>query len=248
MESDVAHATAATAPAAPSKSLIARLIGVLMSPRAAYADVVARPRVLGALAVVILISSAAVYTFMSTEVGQQAGLDMQVRQMESFGRTMSDAQYQRMEQMARYSKYFAAAGQVVTLPLMALVVAGIALAVFNAALGGDATFKQVYAVVAHSGIVISVQQLFTLPLDYVRETLSSPTNLAVFLPFLDENSFPARLLGSIDLFVIWWSVNLAIGLGVLYRKRTGPIATTLLVIYVTIGLVIAAVKTALAGA
>jgi hypothetical protein len=246
MESDVAQA--ATAPAAPSKSLIARLIGVLMSPRATYADVVARPRILGVLAVVILISSTAVYTFMSTDVGQQAGIDMQVRQMESFGRTMSDAQYQRMEQMAGYSKYFAAGAQLVTLPIMALVVAGIAFAVFNAALGGDATFKQVYAVVAHSGVVIAVQQLFTLPLDYVRETLSSPTNLAVFLPFLDENSFPARLLGSIDLFVIWWSINLAIGLGVLYRKRTGPIATTLLVIYVTIGLVIAAVKTALAGA
>jgi hypothetical protein len=247
MESDVAQAPAATAPTSPPKSLIARLIGVLMSPRATYADVVARPRILGALAIVILISSAAVYTFMSTEVGQQAGLDMQLRQMESFGRTMSDAQYQRMEQMAGYSKYFAAGAQLVTLPLMALVVAGIAFAVFNAALGGDATFKQVYAVVAHSGIVIAVQQLFTLPLDYVRETLSSPTNLAVFLPFLDENSFPARLLGSIDLFVIWWSINLAIGLAVLYRKRTGPIATTLLVIYVTIGLVIAAVKTALAG-
>ena len=56
------------------------------------------------------------------------------------------------------------------------------------------------------------------------------------------------MLGSIDLFLIWWSISLAIGLGVLYRKRTGPIATTLLVIYVTIGLVIAAVKTALAGA
>src|SRR5262245_13570288 len=218
-----------------------------MSPRATYADVAARPRILGALAIVILISSTAVYTFMSTEVGQQAGLDMQVRQMESFGRTMSDAQYQRMEQMAGYSKYFAGAAQLVTLPIMALVVAGIAFAVFNAALGGDATFKQVYAVVAHSGVVIAVQQLFTLPLDYVRETLSSPTNLAVFLPFLDENSFPARLLGSIDLFVIWWSINLAIGLGVLYRKRTGPIASTLLVIYVTIGLVVAAVKTAVAG-
>ena len=70
----------------------------------------------------------------------------------------------------------------------------------------------------------------------------------VFLPFLDEESFAARLLGSIDLFVIWWAINLAIGLGVLYRKRTAPIATTLLIIYVAIGLIIAAVKTALAGA
>jgi hypothetical protein len=224
------------------------LFGVLMSPRSTYPDVVARPRWFGALAVVVFVSMAAVFAFMSTEVGKQAGLDMQVRQMESFGRTMTDAQYERMEQFAEYSPYFAAASQLVTLPIVALIVAGIAFAVFNAALGGDATFKQVYAVVAHSGVVIAVQQLFVLPLDYLRETLTSPTNLAVFTPFLDESSFPARLLGSIDLFVIWWATNLAIGLAVLYRKRTGPIAATLLVIYAAIGLVIAAVKTALAGA
>ena len=233
---------------APARSLPARLMGVIFTPRAAYADIVAGPRVFGALATVILISSVAVYTFMSTEVGQQAGLDMQVRQMESFGQTMTDAQYQRMEQMAGYGKYFAVGGQVVSLPIFALIIAGLAFAIFNAALGGDATFKQVFAVVVHSGVIIAVQQLFTLPLDYVRESLSSPTNLAVFFPFLEENTFIARMLGSIDLFLIWWSISLAIGLGVLYRKRTGPIATTLLVIYVTIGLVIAAVKTALAGA
>jgi hypothetical protein len=237
-----------TEPAPTGKSLPARLFGVLMSPRSAYAAIVAHPRWLGALAVVVFVSAAAVFTFMSTEVGQQAAIDMQVRQAESFGGTVSDAQYQRAERVAPYMRYIGAAGQFVSLPLVALVVAGIAFAVFNAALGGDATFKQTYAVVAHSGIVIAVQQLFILPLDYARETLSSPTNLAVFLPFLDESSFPARMLGSIDLFVIWWAINVSIGFAVLYRKRTGPIATTLLVIYVTIGLVIAAVKTALAGA
>jgi hypothetical protein len=119
--------------------------------------------------------------------------------------------------------------------------------VFNAALGADAKFKQVYAVVVHSGVIVALQQVFVLPLAYARETLSSPTNLAVFLPFLDENTFVARLLGSIDLFLIWWIVNLAIGFGVLYRKRTGPIAVTLLVVYVAIGLTIAAIKTASSG-
>jgi hypothetical protein len=49
------------------------------------------------------------------------------------------------------------------------------------------------------------------------------------------------------LYLIWWLVSLAIGLGVLYRRRTGPIATTLLVIYATIGLIIAAIKTASSG-
>ena len=240
--------TTIPATASSGKSLPARLFGVLLSPRATYADIAGRPRVLGALAGITLLCAGAVYTFMSTEVGQQAALDMQVRQMESFGRTMTDAQYEQMERMAGYTKYFGAAGQFVSLPLLALVIAGLAYAVFNAAMGGDATFKQVYAIVAHSGVIVAVQQLFTLPMDYARETLTSPTNLSVFLPFLDESSFAARMLGSIDLFVIWWAINVSIGLGVLYRRRTGPIATTLLVIYVVIGLVIAAVKTALAGA
>ena len=119
---------------------------------------------------------------------------------------------------------------------------------FNALLGGDAKFKQVYAVVAHSGVVITLAQLFGLPLAYARETMSSTTNLAVFLPFLDEASFAARFLGSIDLFQIWWLVSVSIGFGVLYRKRTGPIATTMLIMYVAIALTIAAIKTALAGA
>jgi Yip1 domain len=150
--------------------------------------------------------------------------------------------------MTVYSRYVAAGFQLVLTPLMALIVAGAAFAVFNAVLGGDAAFKQVYAVVVHSGVVLSLQGLFGLPLAYARESLSSATNLAVFFPFLDENTFAARLLGSIDLFLIWWIVSLAIGLAVLYRRRTAPVATTMLVVYVAIGLVIAAIKTALSGA
>ena len=72
--------------------------------------------------------------------------------MESFGRTVNDAQYAQMERMAPYARYFAAGFQLVFTPIMALVVAGLAFAVFNAALGGDATFKQVYAIVVHSGV------------------------------------------------------------------------------------------------
>jgi hypothetical protein len=196
---------------------------------------------------VLAVLVAATFVFLSTEVGQQATLDNQVRQLESFGRTVSDAQYQQMERMAPYARYFAAGFQLVLLPVMALMAAGVAFAVFNAALGGDATFKQVYAVVVHSGVILPLQALFGLPLAYARETLSSATSLAVFFPFLDENTFAAQLLGSIDLFLIWWIVSLAIGLGVLYRKRTGTIATTLLVIYVVIGLIIAAIKTAASG-
>ena len=114
-------------------------------------------------------------------------------------------------------------------------------------LGGDATFKQVFAVVCHSAVVLAALSLFTTPLSYARETLSSATNLGIFLPFLDESSFLARLLGAIDLIFIWWMLSLAIGLGVLYRRRTGPIAITMFAVYVVIGMIIAAIKTASTG-
>jgi len=243
----MAHTMTAEATGSRSMSLPARMVGVILSPRATYAAVAARPRVLGALAVVLTVIVAATFLFLSTDVGQQASLDDNVRRMEAFGRTVSDAQYAQMEQMAPYSRYFAAVFQLILMPVLALIVAGLAYAVFNAALGGDAAFKQVYAIVVHSGAIMVVQALFGLPLAYARESLSGTTNLGVFVPFLDENSFAARTLGSLDLFLIWWMVSLAIGLGVLYRRRTGPIATTLLVIYAAIGVVIAAIKAVSSG-
>jgi hypothetical protein len=238
----------ASAASAGNRSLPARIAGVIFAPRATYADVVARPRFLGVLAFVVLLGSAGSYALMSTEVGQTIMVEQQVRQAEAFGRTLKDEDYARIERMAPYGKYFSVAAQVVGIPVVAAIIAGLAFAVFNAFMGGDGTFRQAYAVVAHSGVIITLSQLFGLPLAYARESLTGATNLGVFAPFLDENSFAARVLGAVDLFILWWILSLAIGLGVLYRKRTAPIATTLIVIYVAIGVVIAAVKTALSGA
>jgi hypothetical protein len=235
-------------PATSPKSLAARLVGILFSPRATYADVAARPRWLAAFFVVYLVVTAVTGTFMSTEVGRNAVVDQQITQAEAYGRQLTEAQVDRLEALSKYYVYGTPVLQLVGLGFGSLLVAGIAFAVFNALLGGDAAFKQVYAVVVHSGVILAALSLFTTPLAYARQTLSTATNLAVFFPFLDDNSFPARLLGSIDLVYIWWMVSVAIGLGIVYRKRTGPIATTMIAIYVVVGIVIAAIKTASAGA
>jgi Yip1-like protein len=196
----------------------------------------------------MLVGTGGIFLFLSTTVGKDAWIDAAVQQQESFGRTLNDAQYVRIESMAQYAAPLFAATQVISLPIICAVIAGIAFGVFNAVLGGDATFRQAFAIVAHSGVVIALSQLFNLPLAYARQTMTSAANLAVFTPFLDEASFAARFLGAIDLFIVWWIVSLAIGLGVLYKRRTGPIATTLLAVYVAIGVVIAVVKTTMSGA
>jgi Yip1 domain len=235
-------------PPAVSKNVVARLLGVLFSPRSAYADVAASPRWLGALLIVVIISGGSTFAFLSTDIGKNAMLDQQMRTMESFGIKVNDQAVQRMESSAARAPYFGAVSQAILLPIAAAALAGVLFAIFNAILGGDAKYKQVFAVVVHSGAIVALGALFVLPIDYFRESLSSPTTLLVFLPFLDENSFVARLFGWIDLVRIWWFVSLAIGLGVLYRKRTGPIAMTLLALYGAIALVIAAIQSAVSGA
>jgi len=232
---------------APAKSLPGRFVGVLFAPRATYADVAAHPRWLGIFLTVFLITASAATALMSTQIGRNALLDQQIAQQESFGRKMTQEQIDRLEQISAYYVYGAPVIQFVSLTVGSLVIAGIAFAVFNAMMGGDASFKQVFAVVTHSGVVLAVLSMFTTPLAYARESMSGATNLAVFLPFLDEASFAARLLGSIDLIFIWWMLSLAIGLGVLYRRRTGPVATTMLALYVAIAVLIAAIKTASTG-
>jgi len=67
------------------------------------------------------------------------------------------------------------------------------------------------------------------------------------VPFLEETSFVARFLGALDLVVMWWMLNLAIGLGVLYKRRTGPVAVGMFTTYLAIALIVAAVRSALSG-
>ena len=234
-------------PAAPeaSKSLLARVIGVFTSPRATYADVAARPRWFGVMALATLIVAGGFFAFLSTEVGQLAIVDQQAQVLESFGVKLSDEQQTRMESQAEYARYTTSISQLVAIPVVTAVAAGILLGIFNALLGGDARFKQVYAIVAHSGLINALQTVFSLPIDYVRETMTSPTNLGVFVPFLEENTFLARLLGSIDLFQMWATLSLAIGLGVLYKRRTAPIATTMFIVYFVIVAAVAAIRSAL---
>jgi hypothetical protein len=237
-----------TSPAAGSRGLPARIYGILTSPRATYAEVVAHPAWFGVLVVALAAIAGSTMAFLSTDVGRTALVDQQIRALESWGRTVTDAQYQRLEAVAGYAPYLSAAGQLLVLPLLGLLAACIVYAVLTAVLGGNGSFKQVFAVLAHSSVILALQTLFALPLDYARQSLSSATSLAVFFPMLDESSFLARLLGAIDLFLIWWMLNVAIGLGVLYRRRSAPIGGWLLALYAAIALTFAVIKTVLSGA
>jgi hypothetical protein len=220
-------------------SLISRAIGVITAPRATFEKIVAAPRVGGALMLVTAISTIAIFVLLSSERGQQAWLDQAVAQQEAWGQTVSDDAYARMQSMAKYSAYMGAAQFIIGVPLGALITAGILFAIFNALMGGAATFKQVMAVVAHSQIISALAFLVTTPINYMKGTMTGATNLGVLFPMLDESSFLARLLGMMDLFLLWWLFVLSIGVAVLYKRKTSSVAMVLFGIYLVIVLGVA---------
>jgi hypothetical protein len=244
MSAEIANIEGATRARA---GLLTRILGIVLSPRDTFVGVVAAPRVFGVLAFVALVGALAVGGFLFTDVGQQAWLDQSVSQSEAWGRPVTDEQYAGMERMAPYVGYIGIAQMIGGIPLLLLVLSGILYAIFTAGLGGNATFKQLYAVAAHSTAIWALGWIFVMPLNYVRETLSSPTNLSALLPMLDEGSFLAGLLGAVDLFLVWWTVVLAIGLAVLYRRRTQSMIVSLLAVYAVVAVVIAGVRSALGG-
>lgn len=233
--------TAAAANDVPQPGLLARLVGVIFSPRETYTAVAARPRAWAALMVIAVLMGAAQFTFLSTELGQDLALEQQIRGMEAFGVTVSDEMYAQVERRMESARYTSGASLLVFVPIMNAIAAGLLLVVFTMIMGGAGTFKQLFAILAHAGVIPLLQQLFGLPLTYATGELSG-ANLGVFVPMLDERSFAVLFLGSIDLFLIWWCISIAIGLGVLYKRRTGPIAVGLISLYVVIALVIALIR------
>ncbi len=234
------------APAAPL-SLLARFIGIVTAPKETFQSVAAHPRWFGMLLICTVLIAVCAALPMTTDAGKEATLRQQVEGMESFGMTVSDQQYEGMRRGMAFAPYTTAGAVLVFTPIMTLAFAGIMYLVFNVMMGGDATFKQMFAVFAHATVISTLAQLFTGPLNYFRGAVTSATNLAVLLPMIDPKSFLGRVLGMTDLFMIWYILVLAIGLAVLYRRRTQPIAWTLYGVYAAGVLVIAAVMSALGG-
>jgi len=229
--------------------LVARFIGIITSPKDTFARIVAAPKWFGMMALTVVIVAIFSALPTTTDAGRQAFLDQQVQQRQSLGLPpLDDQQYAQMEKMAKVTPYITAGAVMVVTPIIVVIITGILFAVFNAALGGEASFKQMLAVVVHAGVISTLGSLISGIVNYFRGGIGSVGNLGALLPMLPEKSFGANLLGTVDIFIIWWLLVLAIGLGVLYRRRTQPIVISLMSLYAVIALVVALVKSRLGGA
>jgi hypothetical protein len=69
----------------------------------------------------------------------------------------------------------------------------------------------------------------------------------MIVPAFGESTFPARLLGAVDMFVVWWVVLMAMGLSLLYTARPFAIARWLFGGYVVSAVAVALTQTLRGG-
>lgn len=236
----------ASGPPVPRLSLVQRLVGVIVSPVDTFRSVAAHPTWLGVLVVQLVVVGAALAVFLLTDVGKAASVDQSVSSIESFGGTVNDQMYEGIRRQAEFAWIIQPLTVMIFGPVIVAALAGVLFGVFTV-MGGESTYRHVFAVVAHAGVVTMLQPLLTMPLNYQQQSMSSATNLAVFLPMLEEGSFLGSILGVMDLFYVWYAIVMAIGLAAVYRRRAAPIAVGLLAVLVVIGVAVATLKVALGG-
>ena len=235
-----------TPPSPDNPSLLARITGVAIRPRSTFAAVVIRPRFAGLLVVLTAASFAATGGFLATDVGQIALVDQWERTALAFGQPVDDAKYVQMQDLSRYRVPYAAATAVVRIPVAATAIASILYGAF-AARGRRVPFRQLLTVVAHAGVILAFRDVVAAPLNYLRESLTSPITFTQLFGMLDEASPLARFFALIDVFMLWWIVVLAIGVAVLYRMRIRRVAAAFIGVYVGIAVLLAGTMAVLGG-
>lgn len=223
-------------------SLAARMYGVIRRPRSTFIELHQTPSWAPVLVASTAITFLCTAGFLGTGVGRQALVDQWERTATAFGQSVDDASYARMEASADSGSVralYAAATALASGPLLAFVVSGVLFIVLNRGVQGRPTFGAVLAVVSYAGVILALRQVIATPVDYVRESISSPTTLIQFFSMFDEASPLARFLGVVDVFVIWWIVVLATGVSLLYRRPARSLALAFTGAYLALALLVA---------
>ena len=168
---------------------------------------------------------------LTTETGKLALLDQWERTAVAFGHPPDDAEYAVMQSGVDHGVEYAVLTSLARTSLLALGLSSLVYAIFRFFAGANAAFTQVFAVVAHAGVILAVRQVVAAPVAYARETLANPAPLSIFVPIVNEASPAARFFAVVDLFVVWWIVVLAIGLSILYRQPVRRLLAALVATY-----------------
>ena len=237
-------ATASAPLAEPQASIspFARLIGVIVSPKATFADIVQKPSwLLPVILFAVLGGIVAVALNQKTDWREYVS-----QQIEKSPRAASLSVEQKQTQIEAGTKFAPISVYVFGIPfplLIVLIVAGVMLGAYNLA-GADVSYSTSLGIVSHAfvpwliGDFIFLLVLFLKPPGTLNLDNPLATNAAAFLPEGSAKWLEA-LAKNVDLLAIWITILIAVGFAAanprkLRGRRSYNIAFGVFAVYIVI--------------
>jgi hypothetical protein len=214
--------------AAPRKSFVARMGGVLFSPGATFEDIVRAPDFIAPL-ITIIVATVAVTETMLQKIGMVRIVQMSLEQSGRAQSMSPDQIQQAVQRGASIGTVIARIGAVIGSPIFLLIVAAVGLLILNAFFGANVKFGKVFAITCYASVPTIIGALFALPIFLFGDPNSlnvqdpTPTNLGFFLNPMETSKPLFVVASSLDIFRIWFVILLAIGLS---KAAEGKVKTS----------------------
>jgi hypothetical protein len=121
-------------------------------------------------------------------------------------------------------------------PIVVFFMALVALIVGNTFMGGSAKYGQLVNITAWAYMISILENIVKIPLMLSKWSLEVYTGLGV-LGIGEKGSFINSLFAGIDIFAIWRIVVIAIGMGIIYNKKTKPYMIAMLIAWFVLRLI-----------
>jgi hypothetical protein len=212
--------------AAPEMSAMQKIIGIFTSPRQTFEAIDQNPTWL----LPFLIGVVVFLIFQTLTVDIQMAERMEM--MEAQGQLSAEQLEAARTQMSGPMKYAGLIFGPIFWLIMILVMAAIFYVAANLMIGGDSSYKKVFAIICWSGLVGTLSLIVMTLLIISKGTMQGVAlDLTVFLdtpPIGGEKSALYRIFSNLNVFTIWNVVLWIIGLSVSYKAPTKKAAIPIL--------------------
>ncbi len=220
-------------------SVISNIINIFIAPSKVF-EAVKDFNLKKALVPLLILAVLGVLSFWAIQdLATEVGYDTTLERIENSSRIPDDQKEEIITQMEERMEGPQITGWVASAlggPVTVFFMALIALLVGNAIMGGSAKYGQLLNVTAWAYMINILENVVKIPLMLSKWSLEVYTGLGVF-GIGEKGSFINSIFNAIDIFAIWRIVLIAIGMGIIYNKKTRPYAIAMLIAWFVLRLI-----------
>jgi hypothetical protein len=217
-------------------NLLVRAGQVFVAPGRLFGRLRDRPAWAGALALAVAVAVAATLL-----VPEELFREFMLSQMPA------DAPADAVQSQVDAQVRFRWVPPLVGMPLGAAITAGILLFIYNLLLGGEGRYRQLVAVSSHALLIPAVGEMVTVPLRIQTQSFETSLALHLLAPGLEEG-FLLFFLQGLNVFALWASVVIGVGVSRVYpRSSAGSASAVVVGLFLALAAGGAALRAAFAG-